>query len=104
MLEFIATIRKQLNLDEPLYAAVFACLTTCFYSAARLSEFLIPRLDSFNRSQHITTAAIRSERNRENLEVTVLHIPHTKAAPMEGEDVFWSHQPGPTNPYQAMDN
>ena len=102
--EFISRIHEQLNLEDPLDAAVFACLTTCFYLAAQLGDFLVPQLDSFDRSQHITIAAIRSERNRENLEVTVLHIPHTKAAPIEGEDVFWSQQPGPTNPYHALEN
>lgn len=102
--EFIAKIRQQLDLNDSFDAAVFACLTTCFYSAARLGEFLVPRLDAFNSARHVTTANLRSERNQNNLEVTVLHIPQTKAAPLEGEDVFWSRQPGPTDPYEALDN
>ena len=102
--EFMSRIHEQLNLEDLLDTTVFACLTTCFYSAAQLGEFLIPRLDSFNSFQHITIAAIRSERNQGNQEVMALYIPHTKAAPIEGEDVFWSRQPGPTDPYQALDN
>ncbi|KAF8816900.1 hypothetical protein BYT27DRAFT_7247793 [Phlegmacium glaucopus] len=39
MTEFIATIKLHLKLDTPLDAAVFACLTTCFYAAARLGKF-----------------------------------------------------------------
>ena len=61
--EFISRICEQLNFKDLLDATVFACLTTCFYSAALLGEFLVPWLDSFDRSQHITIAAIRSERN-----------------------------------------
>ena len=38
------------------------------------------------------------------MEVTVLHIPHTKVALLEGEDVYWSHQHGPTDPYEALAN
>ena len=38
------------------------------------------------------------------MEVTVLHVPKTKAAPLEGEDIFWSHQHGPTGPYKALAN
>ena len=53
--DFIAAIRGQLTLDDPLDAAVFACLTTCFYASARLGEFTVRTLDSFHPSTHITT-------------------------------------------------
>ena len=45
---FIASIHKQLTLSNPLHAAVYACLTTTFYSAAHLSKFTVPNLDAFN--------------------------------------------------------
>jgi len=102
--EFIARLRLQLALDNPFDAAVFACLTTCFYAAARVGEFVVPRLDSFAPSLHVTTANIRVDRDPNGLEVTVLHLPHTKAAPLEGEDVYWSSHPGPTDPYDALEN
>jgi len=39
------------------------------------------------------------------METTVLlHIPKTKSAPIEGEDMFWSHQHGPTDPCEALEN
>ena len=31
---FMSAVRSQLDLDNPLDAAVFACLTTCFYASA----------------------------------------------------------------------
>ena len=102
-LVFMASIRLQLCLDQPLDAAVWACLTTCFYAAARVGELTVPRLTSFDPAYHITPSNLRTEINRDSLEATVLHIPHTKAAPMEGEDIFWSRQNGPTDPYEAMD-
>ena len=102
--EFITELRRHLKLDDPFDAAVFACLTTCFYAAARVGEFVVPRLDAFSPIQHVTLAGLRVDRNSEGLEVTVLHIPHTKAAPLEGEDVFWSSHPGLTDPYGALGN
>ena len=102
--EFITKLRDHLKLDKPLDAAVFACLTTCFYAAARVGEFLVPRLNTFTPSHHITVANLRVDRDSSGLEVTILHLPHTKAAPLEGEDVFWGAHPGPTDPYKALKN
>ena len=41
---FMEEIDQQLNLEVPLNAAVFACLTTCFYVLVRLSEFTVHTL------------------------------------------------------------
>ena len=76
--EFIATLRQYLKLDDPLDAAVFACLTTCFYAAAHVGEFLVPCLDAFASSHHIAPANLHVDRNAEGLEVTVLHLPHVE--------------------------
>jgi len=54
--EFITAIKHQLNLDSSLDAAVFACLTTCFYAVGRLGEFTVRRLDSFNATLHASPA------------------------------------------------
>lgn len=102
--DFITKIHQQLQAEDPFDASVFACLTTCFYAAARVGEFMVPRLDAFSPSSHVTSANLQVDRNPGGLEVTVLHIPSTKATPLEGEDVFWSHHPGPTNPYAALEN
>ena len=100
---FMASICLQLCLDQPFDAAVWACLTTCFYAAARVGELTVPQLTSFDPAYHITPSNLQTEINWDNLEATVLHIPHTKAAPIEGEDIFWSWQNGPIDPYKAMD-
>ena len=40
--EFITSLRQHLMLEDPFDAAVFACLTICFYAAAQVGEFLVP--------------------------------------------------------------
>jgi hypothetical protein len=101
---FIAAIRQQLNLQEPLDATVFACLTTCFYASARLSEFTVRTLSSFNPNAHITIRNLSYNQDRNGCKVTVLHLPRTKAAGNEGEDVYWACQEGDTDPTAALQN
>lgn len=100
--DFITAIRNQLKLDTPLDAAVYACLTTCFWASARLGEFTVPRLDNFDPSKHVTKRGIKRDEDRLGNKVTVLHIPKTKAAPVEGEDVFWAKQNDVTDPDDAL--
>jgi hypothetical protein len=38
----MTAIRPQLSLDQPFDAAVWACLTTCFYAAAQVGKFTVP--------------------------------------------------------------
>ena len=99
---FISAIRGQLDLDKPLDAAVFACLTTCFYASARLGEFTVRTLISFNPATHVTTQHLSYDQDRNGFKVTVLHLPRTKAAGNEGEDVYWAAQEGDTDPTAAL--
>jgi hypothetical protein len=101
--DYMAKLKGQLNLQDPLDAAVFACLTTCFYAAGRVGEFTTKRLDGFDPAKHVTPANLREEEDRNGLRVTVLHLPSTKTS-SEGEDVTWARQNGPTDPYQALEN
>lgn len=45
--EFITKIREKLDLNNPHDSSVFACLTVGFYSAARVGELTVPRLNAF---------------------------------------------------------
>ena len=81
---FIVELGQHMSLSNPFDTAVFACLVTCFYAAARVGEFVVPRLDAFSPAKHVTIANLRVNRNAEGLEVTILHLPVTKAAPMVG--------------------
>jgi hypothetical protein len=43
----ITSLATKFDLTNPLDAAVFACLTTTFFSAARLGEFTLPSIKAF---------------------------------------------------------
>jgi hypothetical protein len=100
--DFILAIRSHLDLDRPLDAAVFACLTTCFYASARLGEFTVRTLSSFSPTTHITPQHLSYDQDRNGFRVTVLHLPRTKTAGVEGEDVYWASQDGDTDPTAAL--
>jgi hypothetical protein len=102
--DFITAVKQQLSLVEPLDAAVFACLTTCFYASARLSEFTVRTLGSFTPTTHVTTQNLSYNQDRNGFKVTVLHLPTTKSAGNEGEDVYWASQEGYTDPTAALHN
>jgi hypothetical protein len=101
---FLAAIRDHLNLNKPLDAAVFACLTTTFYSIARLGEFTVSAIKDFDPKKHITRANISDATDHNGLMVTKLHLPRTQCSPIEGEDTYWAVQVGPTNPKEALEN
>ena len=101
-LEFIAAVKVHLNLENPLDMAVFACLTTCFYASARLGEFTAWTLSSFNPNMHVTPQNLSYDQDRNSLKVMVLHLPRTKAAGNEGEDVYWASQEGDSDPTAAL--
>ncbi len=101
--DFMASIRTRLDLSNPFEAAVFACLTTTFYTAARLGEFTVPKLDAFNAAKHVKPSDMREETDRKGLRSTVFHLPQTKTT-IHGEDVSWSAQASPTDPEAALKN
>jgi hypothetical protein len=102
-IDFITSIREKLNLEDHLDAAVFACLTTTFYSMARLGEFTVPRLTGFDPAHHVKRSDIRTAIDREGREVTAFKLPHTKSS-ATGEEVSWAVQEGLTDPHAALEN
>ena len=101
---FMAEIGRQLDLRVPLDAAIFACLTTCFYALARLGEFTVRTLTSFNPNVHVTTQNLTYEQDRHGYQVTVLHLPSTKSTSAKGKDMYWASQQGDTDPKAALQN
>lgn len=100
--DYIATVGGALDLNLPLHVAVFACLTTTFYTAARLGEFVVKTLGSFDPRVNITRSGVREDLDDKGLQSTVFKLPHTKTAP-SGEEVSWSAQDGPTDPRAALE-
>ena len=78
--EFIMTIKAHLDMEKPLDAAIYTCLTTCFYASARLGEFTARTLGSFSPNTHVTPKHLSYNQDRNGLKVMVLHLPRTKSA------------------------
>ena len=102
-LDTIASLATKFDLSIPLDAAVFACLTSAFFSVARLGEFTVHSLKAFDPIQHVKRADVRQGQDRNGLEVTIIRIPRTKCA-IDGEDVYWASQVGVYDPQAALDN
>ncbi|KDQ49030.1 hypothetical protein JAAARDRAFT_144039 [Jaapia argillacea MUCL 33604] len=97
---FISSLQDHLALDNPLDAAVYACLTTTFYAAARVGEFMVRQLDTFNPAIHVKPSDKRQEQDRNGLMTTTFHLPQMKSS-LDGKDVYWARQDGPTDPEAA---
>jgi hypothetical protein len=96
-------IFAKLNPEDPFDAAVAGCFSTTFYSVSRTGEFTVSSLNAFDPSIHVKPSDVSNRVDRNNLEVTVFHLPKTKCAD-EGEDVFWSEQNGITDPKANFHN
>ena len=103
-LEDLVAIRDHLDLQDPFDVAVFACLTTTFWTAARLGEFTIPRLDAFNPEQHVKRSDLKlNVVDRHGNRVSTFFIPWTKASKSQGEELNWAAQPQTgVDPERAM--
>ena len=99
----LTALATKFDLSKPLDAAVFACLTTTFFAAARLGEFTLPSLKAFVPSQHVKPSDVRHDQDRHGHQVTVFKLPRTKTS-ITGEDVFWSRQEGSIDPQAALAN
>ena len=100
-LGIISSLVTKFDLTKPLDVAVFACLTTTFFSAARLGEFTLPSLKAFDPGQHVKPADMRRDQDRHGHHVTVFKLPRTKCS-ISGEEVFWAAQEGAFDPQTAI--
>lgn len=102
-LVIISSLVTRFDLSKPLDATVFACLTTTFFSAARLGEFTLPSLKAFDPGQHVKPADVHYNQDRNGLQVTVFRLPRTKCS-IDREDVYWASQHGVFDPQAAPSN
>lgn len=102
-LEQLCQIIEQLNLNNCEQAAFAACITTTFFSCARLGEFTVPSLNAFNPQVHITVSGISFHHDRFFNHVTAFKIPRTKTT-TTGELVFWAAQKSPCCPAAMLHN
>ena len=97
----ILALRQQLRLDDPLDAAVFACLTVAFYCCARVGEFTVPSVAAFDPNRHIKMSNVRDDCSRSGHRVRTFFLPATKTKP-HGEDVACAVQSGLSDPIAAF--
>jgi len=104
--DIISLFKSQLNMEDPLDAAVFACITVCFWGVARVGEFTVPSINAFDPTKHITRAGLTQVTDRNGLTVLKFHLPWTKTskAVSKGESVQCTQQNGPSDPLAAIEN
>ncbi|KIJ07167.1 hypothetical protein PAXINDRAFT_19632 [Paxillus involutus ATCC 200175] len=102
--DIILQFRSHLNLNDPLDATVFACLTTVFFCVARLGEFTLPNLKDFDPTKHIARSDVSKVVGANGVTVTKFHLPSTKSSPHNGEDTQWAPQSDLTDPEAALNN
>jgi site-specific recombinase XerD len=101
-IQMMSLVKDKIDQTSPFDVAFFACLTTIFYTAARVGEFTLPRLDAFNPAEHISRGDVRDDIDRNGLHTKVFALPRTKSS-LAGEEVHWAKQEGPTDPSEAFD-
>ena len=99
--QMMVLIKDKLDLTAPFDIAFFTCLMTVFYSAAQVGEFTVPRLDSFNPTEHITCRGACDDTDRNGLYTKVFTLPRMKSS-STGEEVHWAKQDRPTDPLDAF--
>ena len=97
-------ILSHLDKNNPLDAAIVACITTTFWSVSRLGEFTVETISHFNRKKHITTRRTSLDCDCNRHQVRTFNLPFTKMDKENGESTSWAKQLGPTNPWQALKN
>ena len=84
----LVAIRDNLDLRDPFDAAVFSYLATTFWSVARLGEFTVPRLDSFDPERHVKRSDLNMNvTDRHCNRVTIIFVPGTEASVSRGEEL-----------------
>ncbi|KAJ7753907.1 hypothetical protein DFH07DRAFT_744124 [Mycena maculata] len=101
--DIITILLSHLDPDIPLDASVGSCLTTGYYSCARLGELTVKTLSSFDPSKHVKRSDVREETDANGLVMTVLGLPVTKSK-QTGEDIFYSAQNDSTDPRRSFAN
>lgn len=103
---FPIAMHNQLKIGEQstdtLNIAVYACTTTCFYSAAYLREFTVPTLNAFNSEIYVKPSDISSSVDRAGRPMTVFFLPRTKTV-VYSETVAWSKQNNASDPQKALE-
>ena len=98
-IEKLSTVFSTMN---PLDVAVFACLTSAFWSTARLGELTVKNLTAFDPKVHVKRSNLGESVDRKGLKTTTIDIPETKSNRIDGERLYWAKQDGLSDPEIAL--
>jgi len=101
-IEHIEKMRLHFSDTSPLDVAVFACLTSAFWATARLREFTVKNLSSFDPKIHVKRSDLGESVDRNGLKTTTIYVPETKANRTKGERLYWAKQEGESDPESAL--
>ncbi|KAG6883614.1 hypothetical protein C0992_008324, partial [Termitomyces sp. T32_za158] len=68
--EVIATLCEKLNIEDPLDAAINACLKVAFFGMARLGELVLPSQKAFDPEKHVKRSDVGEGEDRTGNNVT----------------------------------
>ena len=100
--EYIEKLRPTFSDTVPLDVAVFACLTSAFWSTARVGELTVKNLSAFNPKVHVKRSDLGESVDRKGLRTTTIDVPETKSSRLEGERLYWAKQRGDSDPERAL--
>ena len=87
---YIEKLRMHFRDNNHLDVAVFSCLTTAFWSTARLREVTVQNLSAFDPEIHVKRSDVGTRINRNGLKMTTILIPEMKANQTKGEHIYWA--------------
>lgn len=99
---YMVKLRPHFSDQTPLDVAVYACLTSAFWSTARLGELTVKNLQAFDPASHVKRSDLGERVDRNGFKTTVIHVPKTKSNPTTGEDLYWAKQAGDSDPESAL--
>lgn len=104
-IESMMVVATHLDMNSPLDATVWACMTTVFWSVSRLGEFTVEKISAFDAQRHIKRSNVQIDVDAgcDGLKVTSFFIPGTKAS-VRGETTQWATQDGPCDPRSTLLN
>jgi hypothetical protein len=102
--DYLCAVLSHLDKNNPVDAAIAACLTTTFWSVSRLGEFTVPTLRAFTGTLYTTMGDTDLDQDRNEYQVRKFRLPYTKSSREQGESTSWARQTGPADPWQAFEN
>ncbi|KAG2060439.1 hypothetical protein BDR06DRAFT_1053562 [Suillus hirtellus] len=100
--KLILQIRSHLNLGTPLDAAVYACLTTAFYTLCQLGELTTKTIKDFEVERVVKHLDVVFDvKDRHYYHVTKIFILRTKVS-ATGESIYWAQQEDQTDPKTVL--